>query len=1170
MGAAVRGDTPGVTETNAVAYPCPACGAPADLTAGCSGCGRAPDPEAAEVIRLDGVINGLAAQAQRQWDAYQTTAAELADTKQRRDIAAARVRARMAPPPRPGATPPPGTSPLPGAAPPPAARPPAGPARPEASTWGIQTLLFVIGGLLLGTGAIVFTVVAWTTFGLAGQAAILAAVTALALAAPVVALRRRLRGTAETLAVLGVLLVLLDWYAAWQSGLVTGVPGTTWTGLAAGVTMAVAASYARWTRLAGPAVAALMLAQLAPPLLVFEPARQLTDPALWLAVLAYLAAVLAAGNLALQRRLAAAGRALQVGTWAAAGGWLAVAGPAALVALLLAGDPGTAAVAGGALLAGVAGLAGVARATGAGGWATAAATGAVLAAALAAGRVVALAWPGYALVSVAGVAAAATVPALVAGGAPGRRGWRVGGLVAVGTVGVYAAGLTLWAAVVAAARALAEPASLAAGAPADWQLLVALLLLTGALAGLLPGGRYEPVVGGAALLALAAAPALGLPWWAPAAVGVLGAAGLAVSAVRVSTGRHAVAGAGTAAGLAGYALVAGLATYLSLAAVLGALVLAGVGLAVLAARAGGPDGGPPARAAIGRVALVAGLLAWPGAVAVAVAAAGSGAPWPGRAAFAAAATLLVAVAVVGVARAGAVPGYQAAAAGAVHVVTPVALIAGIAEGSGTGARVVEGLATVGAYAGGAAVVLAVLGLLRRPPVRPDGWIVTRLPVVVAAVLGAAPQTAAVLFGPYTWFADPWNGAPADVGVLAGGGWPSGPAAAAGMVLLAAAAGVAGRVFAGRWSAGAGAALLVTPVAVLVGLAQLGAQWPVVPAVALALAVAAVLVAALRAGGRVRAAACAYGLVLAGSALAGALPTEASTLAALGVAVVVAAVVGVAGRTDAVRVLGWVGAVGFAVLLAIAATLAAGQAVPAASFPVLGVGAAALAVTWWYARPPAGAVEAAAHASAVVAILLPAGTAGWDTRAATIAALWGVAVGVHALRRSETAAGRLGRVVAAAGCEVLAWWLLLASARVAMVEAYTLPAALVALAIGWWVLRTRPELGSWVGYGPALAAAALPSLYLVLADPLPLRRLLLGAAAVAVVVAGAVRRRQAPVVVGGGVAGVVALRELGLVWQLLDTWIPLTVAGLLLVGLAATYERRRRDLTRLTAAVRRLT
>jgi hypothetical protein len=70
----------------------------------------------------------------------------------------------------------------------------------------------------------------------------------------------------------------------------------------------------------------------------------------------------------------------------------------------------------------------------------------------------------------------------------------------------------------------------------------------------------------------------------------------------------------------------------------------------------------------------------------------------------------------------------------------------------------------------------------------------------------------------------------------------------------------------------------------------------------------------------------------------------------------------------------------------------------------------------------------------------------------------------------------------------------------------------------------------------------------------------------VVLAGAVRRRQAPVVVGGTCLAALAVHEAVLLWDLLPRWIPLAVAGLVLVALAVTYERRRRDLTRLRTAV----
>ncbi|MEU4221259.1 hypothetical protein, partial [Actinoplanes sp. NPDC026623] len=42
-------------------YPCPYCHAPANLTSGCPGCGRGPDADAAEVVRLDAEIPVLTA-----------------------------------------------------------------------------------------------------------------------------------------------------------------------------------------------------------------------------------------------------------------------------------------------------------------------------------------------------------------------------------------------------------------------------------------------------------------------------------------------------------------------------------------------------------------------------------------------------------------------------------------------------------------------------------------------------------------------------------------------------------------------------------------------------------------------------------------------------------------------------------------------------------------------------------------------------------------------------------------------------------------------------------------------------------------------------------------------------------------------------------------------------
>jgi uncharacterized membrane protein len=112
--------------------------------------------------------------------------------------------------------------------------------------------------------------------------------------------------------------------------------------------------------------------------------------------------------------------------------------------------------------------------------------------------------------------------------------------------------------------------------------------------------------------------------------------------------------------------------------------------------------------------------------------------------------------------------------------------------------------------------------------------------------------------------------------------------------------------------------------------------------------------------------------------------------------------------------------------------------------------------------------------------------------------------------------------------------------------------------------------SWAAYGPALLAAFAPSTAtLVDGEGEPVRRLALGLAAVAVLIAGAVRRRQSPVVVGGTVLALVAVHETVLLWDFVQRWILLAAAGLVLIGFAVTYERRRRDVTRLAGAVGRM-
>ncbi len=284
----------------------------------------------------------------------------------------------------------------------------------------------------------------------------------------------------------------------------------------------------------------------------------------------------------------------------------------------------------------------------------------------------------------------------------------------------------------------------------------------------------------------------------------------------------------------------------------------------------------------------------------------------------------------------------------------------------------------------------------------------------------------------------------------------------------------------------------------------------------------------------------------------------------------ATVIGVAGGSRPWRVAGWLASVVAALAAAAAVGFAADLPVRNVAFLVLAVAVVGLFVGGGLLSripnrdPEARAAQAAAHAGAVVAVIF---TLGWPDRTALICLLWGIAVGLRALLPGTTRSGRASLAAVAAGFELLAWWLLLTSRGVRLVEAYTVPLAMVALLAGWAALRTRPELRSWVAYGPALVAGFTPSLAVVVgAEGVPLRRLMLGVAALAVVWLGAVAHRQAPVVIGGIVLALVALHELVLLWQRVQGWIPLAVGGALLLALAITYERRLRDLRRLRSAI----
>src|SRR5690349_2681713 len=136
-----------------------------------------PAADEAELARLDAELPGLQARAVQAHQAFLTADAAYRGALGQRGVVAARLQAASASARSAPAVP---STP---SGDPSAARPsapvlaPAAPSHPETSTRTVQNVLFILGGLLLGTAAIAFTAVAWATFGVTGRAVILAVVT---------------------------------------------------------------------------------------------------------------------------------------------------------------------------------------------------------------------------------------------------------------------------------------------------------------------------------------------------------------------------------------------------------------------------------------------------------------------------------------------------------------------------------------------------------------------------------------------------------------------------------------------------------------------------------------------------------------------------------------------------------------------------------------------------------------------------------------------------------------------------------------------------------------------------------------------------------------------------------------------------------------------------------
>ncbi|MFE2431989.1 SCO7613 C-terminal domain-containing membrane protein [Streptomyces sp. NPDC059373] len=404
----------------------------------------------------------------------------------------------------------------------------------------------------------------------------------------------------------------------------------------------------------------------------------------------------------------------------------------------------------------------------------------------------------------------------------------------------------------------------------------------------------------------------------------------------------------------------------------------------------------------------------------------------------------------------------------------------------------------------------------------------------------------------------------------------------GLALLWALPGLAVGVFTGQWFGPAPAVVvpvvlalvLLIPAPVPVPTARLGALalgaiaaavlpsalgLPFAVAVLLRVAVVAVL---LLVPGRTSLG-CA--VVLAVTAVAWGLATWPVTFAVLGILLVAFAATAVVRTAPEARAVGGAAAVACAAGLGWAAPAAARWPAYGASLVVLGVAAGAVGLAFALRAP---ALEYAGYAAAGLAIAL-ALAAGDAAVSALVLALAGVLAAAVALRADRRPLAGYVAVV----LMVAASWVRLAASDVTVPEAYALPVSVAALGVGFLRRRRDASASSWAAYAPGLAATLVPSLLATWTDSAWPRPLLLGCGALAVTLLGARHRLQAPLLLGGAALALDALHELApLVAQVvgaLPRWLPLALAGVLLLAVGATYEQRLRDVRRVRDLLGRL-
>ncbi len=822
-------------------------------------------------------------------------------------------------------------------------------------------------------------------------------------------------------------------------------------------------------------------------------------------------------------------------------------------------------------------------------------------------RVAALAFP-QAPLAVAGV-----VVLLVALGVRALPvDWRRGPVRGLAVAGLVVGAIAAWQALAAGLRILGAPGPLwasdlsgypATAPPGAWQAPVTLLLIAIAAAAAMPAPYSYDIGAVAATLATIGAPAaFGLPWWSPLLIGSAVALGYGVAAATAFDPRAALARAAVAAVVTLHFVGAGLVRPWSTALALTAVMLIGLLVATMAradlvaapAAVGGPDepmvvvardesGMPRHRGQIGGAATAGVLLAAPGVFAAVAADQGHDAQVVLTAALAASSICLAVLCLTARwipqylpwATAGLVGGATITALASVPSQFPTAMYAAAAALLGVIAEMLRGATQAPAltvaperyWASRRGWTSLRPGGLRRWPVDPaTGAVAVAILPTLLALVSIGPALMAALFDPFQQLGAIWDGPVAALTDPPGGSVDGTSVLAA--VLLTAAAALAALGFGGRPAEAVPVILPGLAITLLIAPIALDVAWPASTGAALVVFTITMLGLALTpppVADRApllrgtRTVVFVIGLMAGGAGLAGSLATRQLTLLTLGSAIGVGLVAALAGRTSYARILGWLFAAMMGQFFVLTAALVAGLEPAWAAFGVLAVGAALLVLEASLPRlglpayrREAATIEWSGYASALLAAALA-----YDSpeHLAALMAAFGAVLGLAAIRPDRGPRQRRTLFWLAVGFEVVGWWLFMTLSDVVLPEAYTLPFAALALVVGIVEARGRPELSSWAAYGPALLAAFVPTIGIVLAtDPGALRELLLLLGAVTTLIVGSRLQQQAPVVIGAVATAIAAIH---FATTLVGPWLVLVPVGALLVLLGATNENRRR-------------